>query len=97
MGTKEIIITIYIAYLVILSLVTFILYGADKKKAKTGGWRIKEKTLLLMSVLGGAFGGFAAMQIYRHKTKGEHWYFTVLNLLGIILHIAIIVLLYIKL
>ncbi|MBO4263016.1 MAG: DUF1294 domain-containing protein [Clostridia bacterium] len=79
---------IYIAYLFLLSAVTFFMYGADKRKAKRGTRRTPEKTLLLSSFLGGAFGGFAAMQIYRHKTTGEHWYFTAVNLLGIALHTA---------
>ena len=61
--------------LAILSLLAFILYGADKHKAKRGLWRIPEKTLLLASFLGGALGGLAAMQIFRHKTK--HWYFRI--------------------
>ena len=29
------------------------------------------------------------MLMFRHKTKGEHWYFTAINGFGIILHIAI--------
>ena len=91
--TKQIVLIIYIAYLVLLSLVTFIAYGADKKKAKDGKYRTKEKTLLLLSFFGGAFGGYPAMLIFRHKTKGEHWYFTAVNLLGLAIHITLIILL----
>ncbi len=87
---------VYLIYVVLLSLVTFATYGADKKKAKRGARRVPEKTLLWMSFLGGAFGGFAAMQIFRHKTKGEHWYFTAVNLLGIVLHAALLVFLFLK-
>lgn len=87
---------VYLIYLALLSLVTFATYGADKKKAKRGARRVPEKTLLWMSFLGGAFGGFAAMQIFRHKTKGEHWYFTAVNLLGIVLHAAFLVFLFLK-
>ena len=93
MTTKQIVIIAYAAYLVLLSLITFIAYGVDKKKAKSGKWRTKEKTLLLLSFLGGAFGGYPAMLIFRHKTKGEHWYFTAINLLGLALHTTIILLL----
>ena len=82
---------IYIAYLALLSLVTFCLYGADKRKAKKGKWRTPEKVLLLSSFLGGAYGGFLAMQLFRHKTTMEHWYFTAVNVLGILLHTAAIV------
>ena len=90
---KQITIIAYAAYLVLLSIIAFIAYGVDKKKAINGSWRTKEKTLLLLSFLGGAFGGYPAMLIFRHKTKGEHWYFTFVNLLGIAIHAALMVLL----
>lgn len=66
----------------------------DKKKAVKGKYRTREKTLLLLSFMGGAFGGYPAMLIFRHKTKGEHWYFTFINILGILLHISLIVVIY---
>ena len=91
--TKQIVIIAYASYLVLLSIITFIAYGVDKKKAKDGKWRTKEKTLLLLSFLGGAFGGYPAMLIFRHKTKGEHWYFTAVNLLGLVIHIVLMLLL----
>ena len=93
LGIKEIVLIIYIAYLVLLSIITFIAYGVDKKKAKDGKYRTKEKTLLFLSFLGGAFGGFPAMLVFRHKTKAEHWYFTAVNLLGLAIHIAALILL----
>ena len=92
MTTKQIVLLAYGAYLLLLSLITFIAYHNDKKKAMKGKYRTKEKTLLLMSFLGGAFGGYPAMLIFRHKTKVEHWYFTFVNLLGIIVHITLIIL-----
>ena len=89
---KQIVLIVYAIYLVLLSIATFIAYGVDKKKAKDGKYRTKEKTLLFMSFLGGAFGGYPAMLIFRHKTKAEHWYFTIVNLLGLAVHITIIIL-----
>ena len=41
--TKQIVIISYAAYLVLLSLITFIAYGVDKKKAIKGKYRTKEK------------------------------------------------------
>ena len=90
---KQIVLIVYGAYLVLLSLITFFAYRSDKKKAIKGAYRTKEKTLLLLSFLGGAFGGYPAMLIFRHKTKGEHWYFTFVNLLGIAIHAALLILL----
>ena len=93
MTTKQIVIIAYAGWLALLSLIAFIAYGVDKKKAEKGKWRTKEKTLLLLSFLGGAFGGYPAMLIFRHKTKWEHWYFTAVNLLGLAIHISLMVLL----
>ena len=93
LSTHQIVIICYAVYLVLLSIITFIAYGVDKNKAKNGKYRTKEKTLLLLSFFGGAFGGYPAMLIFRHKTKGEHWYFTAVNLLGLTIHITALILL----
>ena len=82
----------YGAYLLLLSLITFIAYHSDKKKAEKGKYRTREKTLLLLSFFGGAFGGYPALLIFRHKTKAEHWYFTAVNLLGLVIHITLFML-----
>ena len=92
--TKQIVLMSYGAYLILLSLVTFIAYYVDKQKAKKGAYRTKEKTLLLLSFFGGAFGGYPAMLIFRHKTKGEHWYFTFINVIAILLHVGALVAIY---
>ena len=87
---KKYILIGYAIYLGVMSLITFILYLVDKRKAINGSWRIPEKVLLLFSFFGGAFGGFPSMLIFRHKTRGEHWYFTAINLLGIVLHAGLV-------
>ncbi|HIX50550.1 MAG TPA: DUF1294 domain-containing protein [Candidatus Borkfalkia faecavium] len=72
---------VFIAALALMSFVTFILYGADKSKAKRGAWRISEKVLLLCSFFCGAVGGLLGMLAFRHKTK--HRYFWAVNVVGI--------------
>ena len=72
----------YCVFIGVMSIITYCLYASDKKKAKRGEWRVPEKTLLLFSFFGGAVGGLLAMYTVRHKTK--HWYFPVINLLGIV-------------
>lgn len=72
---------IYGILLAVISAITFILYGADKGRAKRGAWRIPEKVLLGFSFFGGAPGGLLGMLAFRHKTR--HWYFWAINLLGI--------------
>ena len=49
------------------------MYGIDKSKARRGAWRIPEKTLFLLPLLGGSVGALLGMKVFRHKTK--HWYF----------------------
>lgn len=60
-------------YLAAVNLVAFALYGIDKYKARAGAWRIPEKTLLGIAVLGGSVGAIAGMKVFHHKTR--HWYF----------------------
>ena len=52
---------------------TFTVYGVDKAKARRGAWRVSEKTLFLLPLLGGSVGALLGMLVFRHKTK--HWYF----------------------
>ena len=60
-------------WLIAINLVTFAVYGADKRRARRGAWRVPEKTLFLLPLLGGSVGALLGMQVFRHKTK--HWYF----------------------
>lgn len=83
---------IYLIYLAIVSLVTFIAYAIDKQKAKKGAWRIPEATLLGLSFFGGALGGYLAMYAVRHKTKKLK--FHLVNLLGLAWQIALGIYLY---
>lgn len=64
----------FIVYLILINLITFCVFAYDKKQAKCGGWRIKEKTLLLLCAAGGSFGGLTAMYTCRHKTKKPKFY-----------------------
>ncbi len=60
-------------WLIAINLVTFAVYGADKRRAQRGAWRVPEKTLFLLPLLGGSVGALLGMRVFRHKTK--HWYF----------------------
>ena len=56
-----------ICYLLAVNIVTFLLYGIDKYKAKKGKWRISEATLLTMAAIGGSIGAWAGMRLWHHK------------------------------
>lgn len=77
---------IYLGLIVLMSIISFSLYSWDKRKAISGKWRTKEKTLLLSSFLLGSIGGISAMYLKRHKT--DKWYFKLVNFGSLILHIA---------
>lgn len=49
--------------------------AADKKRARRHQWRIPEKILFGISLLGGSAGTWLGMYLYRHKTR--HWHFVV--------------------
>ena len=66
----------YVGYAFLMNLLLFILMGADKNFAKKGKWRIAEKVLFGVALLGGSFGGVLGMQLFRHKTK--HWSFRII-------------------
>ena len=60
-------------YLLAINLVAFVTMGLDKWKARRDKWRVPEKTLFLLVIIGGSLGGILGMFAFRHKTK--HWYF----------------------
>ena len=55
-------------YLIVINVVTFLVYGIDKVKAKRGYWRISEVTLLMLAVIGGSIGALLGMKVWHHKT-----------------------------
>ena len=56
-------------YLIVINVVTFLVYGIDKWKAKQGSWRISEATLLILAAIGGSIGALLGMKVWRHKTQ----------------------------
>lgn len=60
---------ILVLYLIVINIVTFAVYGADKQKAKEKKWRTPESVLLMLAVLGGSVGALLGMKVFHHKTK----------------------------
>lgn len=60
-------------YFLLINAAGFLSMEFDKRKAIRHQWRVPEKTLFLMAILGGSIGSILGMYIFRHKTK--HWYF----------------------
>ena len=64
---------ILFVYLFLMNLIGFLSMLIDKRRARKNGWRIRERTLFLLAILGGSIGSLSGMYIFRHKTR--HWYF----------------------
>lgn len=70
-------------YFVTINLIAFLLYGIDKKKAIKDRFRIPERVLIFVAIIGGAMGAFLGMHIFRHKTKKKKFSITIPLLLVI--------------
>ncbi len=58
----------FVLYILIFSTLGFCSMGIDKQKAKKRKYRIPEKTLLLIAILGGSIGSLLGMYVFHHKT-----------------------------
>ena len=55
-------------YLGIINVIAIAVYGWDKLCAIQDRWRVPEKTLLAIAVIGGSLGALFAMSLFHHKT-----------------------------
>ena len=75
-------------YLLIINLISFALFFADKQKSKRDKWRIKESTLHLVSFMGGTLGSIAAMISFHHKTKKPK--FVIITIIALIFNVVLV-------
>jgi len=78
-----------IIYFILINLFGFFIMWLDKRKAKKGKWRIPEKTLFIITALGGGIGTIAGMYTFRHKTQKLNFvigfpFITILEIITII-------------
>lgn len=55
-------------YILAINVITFVIYGIDKLKAKKGKWRTPEACLLGLAVIGGSIGAYLGIKVWHHKT-----------------------------
>lgn len=74
-----------IIYLISINIIGFFIMWLDKRKAIKGSWRIPEKTLFIITAIGGGIGTTAGMFVFRHKTKKLNFLigFPLITILGI--------------
>lgn len=58
-----------IIYMLIVNLLAFIIMFIDKRKAIKNEWRISEKFLIIIAIIGGSVGELIGMYVFHHKTK----------------------------
>ncbi|MCR4843041.1 MAG: DUF1294 domain-containing protein [Eubacterium sp.] len=80
---------IVLVYLLVMNVIGLGAMGLDKSRAKNGEWRIPEKTLFMISIIGGSVGTWAGMYLFRHKTK--HWYFVIGMPLILVLQVVAVI------
>ena len=83
----------FIIYIICINLIGFFIMWLDKHKARKGSWRIPEKTLFIITAIGGGIGTTAGMFVFRHKTKKLNFLigFPFITILEIILAIYYLV------
>ena len=61
--------TVLLIYLEGVNLLTLVVYGLDKHRARVHRERIPEAALLGLAAIGGAVGALAGMFLFRHKIR----------------------------
>jgi len=56
-------------YLILITLLTFLAFGWDKRLAKNGKRRLAESVLLILTFVGGTFGALFGITFFRHKSS----------------------------
>ena len=74
--------SLFLGYALLINLLLFILMGMDKRAAKRKKWRIPERRLLTLGIIGGGIGGILGMIVFHHKT--HRIYFTICYVVNII-------------
>ena len=78
-----------VTYYIIITIITFLVWGIDKFRAKFQQWRIPEKTLYGLIVLGGGVGALAGMSLFRHKTRKPA--FKIMAILSVVIHLILLI------
>ena len=63
----------WLIYGILINLLGLVLMGVDKRRARLHQWRLPEKALFAVALLGGSLGSLMGMLLFHHKTR--KWYF----------------------
>ncbi len=85
---------IIIGYVIVINVITLMMYGIDKWKAKHSKWRIPEATLLIMAAVGGSIGAWMGIKLFHHKTLHKKFKYGVPAIF--LIQLGIVVFIYLK-
>jgi uncharacterized membrane protein YsdA (DUF1294 family) len=71
----------------VLSVVSFVRYGLDKRAAIRGRWRASERSLYRIDLLGGWPGGLLGQRVWKHKRRKLRYMLRFW--LGVLIHVAV--------
>lgn len=77
------------AYLLFASAFTMLVYGLDKRRAVQDGWRVPERVLLFLALLGGSPGAKLGQWVLRHKTRKQP-FGVLLNMIVVVQIVAVV-------
>jgi uncharacterized membrane protein YsdA (DUF1294 family) len=78
----------YWLWLAAASIITLVLFGFDKNRAKSGGWRVPEATLFFWILIGGFPGGWIGRSLFHHKT--QKGIFVLVLVAGTLIHAGLV-------
>lgn len=60
---------VFTGYAILINAAALAAMANDKSRARRGVWRISERTLFVLALLGGSIGAWLGMYCFHHKTK----------------------------
>lgn len=88
--------TVVYAYLIIINAAGFLFMRIDKQKALKNLWRIPERTLMAVAVMGGSIGVLLGMNLFHHKTKHEKFRIGIPIILSVQILLAVLLYIWIQ-
>ena len=88
--------TVVYAYLIIINAAGFLFMRIDKQKAQKDLWRIPERTLMAVAVMGGSIGVLLGMNLFHHKTKREKFRIGIPIILSVQILLAVLLYIWIQ-
>ena len=88
--------TVLYAYLIIINAAGLLFMLTDKRRAQRNLWRIPERTLMAVALLGGSFGTLLGMNLFRHKTKHDKFRIGIPIILSVQILFAVLIYIFIQ-